>query len=83
MEPTDKCRGVEKSLKAILNHLKENGLKTGKVHIAHCMNESAAEALKRMICAELPGVSVQIGKNLGLCSYYAEKGSLLVGYEKF
>lgn len=24
-----------------------------------------------------------IGKNLGLCSYYAEEGGLLVGYEKF
>lgn len=83
LEPTDKCRGEAKSLKAILAHLKENGLKTGKVQLAHCQNEAAANMLKSMIEAELPGVTVKIGKNLGLCSYYAEKGGLLVGYEKF
>ena len=83
LEPTDKCRGEDKSLQAILNHLKENGLKCGKVQLAHCMNEPAALKLKMMIEKELPKATVNIGKNLGLCSYYAEKGGLLVGYEKF
>ena len=45
--------------------------------------EAAAEKLKKMIGAELPRVRMKIGKNLGLCSYYAEEGGLLVGYEKF
>ena len=27
-------------------------------------------------------VVVKIGRNLGLCSYYAEKGGLLVGFEE-
>ena len=83
LEPTDKCRGAAKSLNRILKHLKESGLNTGKVQLAHCLNESAANALKSMIEADLPAVSVKIGKNLGLCSYYAEKGGLLVGFEKF
>ena len=82
LEPTDKCRGAEKSLTAILKRLKESGLKNGKVHLAHCMNEPAAKQLKTMIEAELPDVSVRITINLGLCSYYAEKGGLLVGFEK-
>lgn len=82
LEPTDKCRGEAKSLNAIVKHLKESGLQQGKVHLAHCLNEAAAEQLKSMIEADLPGVTVKIGKNLGLCSYYAEKGGLLVGFEK-
>lgn len=82
LEPTDKCRGKEKSLKTILKHLKESGLKTGKVILAHCLNEPAANALKNMIETDLPGVAVKIGINLGLCSFYAEKGGLLVGFEK-
>ena len=82
LEPTDKCRGEEKSLKTILKHLKESGLKTGKVILAHCLNESAANTLKNMIEADLPDVAVKIGINLGLCSFYAEKGGLLVGFEK-
>ncbi len=83
LEPTDKCRGETKSLNAIIKHLKESGLKTGKVQMAHCLNEEAANRLKDMIETELPGVTVKIGINLGLCSYYAEKGGLLIGYEKF
>ena len=83
LEPTDKCRGEAKSLSTIVAHLKENGLKNGKVQLAHCCNEAAAEKLKQMIQAELPNVTVTVGKNLGLCSYYAERGGLLVGYEKF
>lgn len=82
LEPTDKCRGEAKSLNAILKHLKESGLKTGRVQLAHCLNETAANTLKNMIEAELPEVTVNIDINLGLCSYYAEKGGLLVGYEK-
>lgn len=82
LEPTDKCRGEAKSLTAILNHLKKSGLKNGKVQLAHCLNESAANTLKAMIERELPSVAVKIGRNLGLCSYYAEKGGLLVGFEK-
>lgn len=82
LEPTDKCRGEAKSVNAILKHLKDSGLKTGKVQLAHCLNETAANTLKQMIEAELPDVAVKIGKNLGLCSYYAEKGGLLVGFER-
>lgn len=29
-----------------------------------------------------PGATVSIGENRGLCSYYAENGGVLVGYEK-
>ncbi|MBR3949537.1 MAG: DegV family protein [Oscillospiraceae bacterium] len=83
LEPTDKCRGEAKAVATIMKHLKENGLKTGKVQIAHCRNENAANTLKAMIEAELPEVTVKIGRNLGLCSYYAERGGMLVGYEKF
>ena len=83
LEPTDKCRGEEKSLKTILKHLKESGLKTGKVILAHCLNESAANTLKNLIETNIPGVAVKIGKNLGLCSFYAEKGGLLVGFEEY
>ena len=82
LEPTNKCRGVEKSLAAILSHLKSNGLATGKVRIAHCMNEAAAQKLKEMIRAQMAQVNVQIHRCKGLCSYYAEKGGLLVGFEK-
>lgn len=82
LEPIDKCRGEAKSLNAIVAHLKKAGLKNGKVRIAHCINENAANTLKERILQEIGAVDVQIHICRGLCSYYAEKGGLLVGYEK-
>ena len=82
LEPTNKCRGEAKSLSAIVCRMQEMGLKKGKVRIAHCQNEEAAQTLKKMLLSALPGVHVQIHPCRGLCSYYAEKGGLLVGFEK-
>lgn len=82
LQPLDKSRGEVKALKKLVEHMTADGLREGKVRIAHCQNESAAQALKKMICAAAPVLDIEISKCLGLCSYYAEKGGLLVGYEK-
>ena len=83
LEPMHKCRGEAKALSAIISHLKENGLNKGKVWIAHCMNEPAALKLKDLISGIAEQAQVKIHECRGLCSYYAEKGGLLVGFEKF
>jgi len=82
LEPTNKCRGQTKSLKAILKQLQEQGLQKGKVRIAHCRNEEAARELQEMILAVAEEADVQIHQCRGLCSYYAETGGMLVGFEK-
>lgn len=83
LQPMDKCRGEAKSLKKLMEHLEANGLEQGKVRIAHCQNETAANTLAEMIHRSFPKADVAISKCLGLCSYYAEEGGVLVGYEKF
>ena len=82
LEPTNKCRGEAKSLTTLLSNLRSAGLFRGKVRIAHCENEVAAQTFARMIREALPQVDVAIHKCRGLCSYYAEKGGLLIGFEK-
>ena len=82
LEPLHKCRGEAKSLAAMLEHMLAEGLRKGKVRIAHCLNAPAAQALKEKILAVAPHVQVTVHKLRGLCSYYAEKGGLLVGFEK-
>ncbi len=79
----DKCRGQEKALKSIVNYLKQNGLSSGKVYIAHCFNEEGGLRLKEMLINEIPKIKVDIYNLRGLCSFYAEQGGLLVGYERF
>lgn len=82
LEPLDKCRGQGKALQAIAVRLKESGLRSGKVRIAHCENEEAAGKLQAMLAEQFPQAEVQIHRCRGLCSYYAEKGGVLVGFEK-
>jgi len=82
LAPLDKCRGESKSLEKIVTHLKELGLQEGKVRIAHCQNLEAAEKLQTLIAEQFPKAETNISQCLGLCSYYAEKGGLLVGFEK-
>ena len=82
LEMLDKCRGEARALESIVKHLKENGLKNGKVKLTHCFNETAAASLKKLLNKELPTAVIEIGECRGLCSFYAEKGGMLVGFEK-
>ena len=82
LEPSNKCRGEVRSLETILGNLQALGWKNGKISIGHCQNEHAAEKLKEMLHAKVQKVQIEIHKLRGLCSFYAEKGGLLVGFEK-
>ena len=76
-----KTRGEHGALERIVLELKEHGYTNGRLHISHCGNPAAAERLKHMVKAVFDGAKVDIGECGGLCSYYAELGGLLVGYE--
>lgn len=83
LEPTHKCRGEGKALSTLVSELKASGLFSGKVSIAHCENELAAIRLKTMLQASFQNAKIEIHKLRGLCSFYAEKGGVLIGFEKF
>ena len=76
-----KTRGEHGALERIVLELKEHGYAGGRVIVSHCGNSAAAERLKHMIEAVFEGAQVVVNPCGGLCSYYAELGGLLVGYE--
>jgi len=82
LEQMSKCRGEKKALQTIYKYMKELGYVGGKVDIDHCNNQKAAEQLKSMIVQEYPEAKVLIGCTYGLCSFYAEEGGLMIGFEK-
>ena len=81
LNPTDKCRGEKKAISTLFANMKKAGYKGGKLFIDHCLNEGGAVALKNLILSEFPNAIINIGKNGGLCSFYAERGGLIIGYE--
>lgn len=79
---TDKVRGEKKALAGTYSNMKRLGYHGGKVMIDHCLNEKSADALRNLITAEYPEAEVVLGTTRGLCAFYAEKGGLIVGFEK-
>lgn len=82
LDPTNKCRGESRALDTIVDNLKKAGFTSGKIRISHSFNESAALDLGTMIYSHFKNADVNIYKCRGLCSFYAERGGLLVGFEK-
>ena len=82
LEPMHKCRGEKRSLEVLVNDLETEGFSSGKISIGHCENESAAERLKELILEKFKNVQIEIHRLKGLCSFYAEKGGILVGFER-
>ena len=76
-----KTRGEHGALERMVLEMKAHGLTNGRVHIDHCCNAAAAERLKHMVHAVFPEAKVEVGSCGALCSYYAEYGGLMVGYE--
>lgn len=81
LEQLHKCRGEKRALRAVLDEMKSMGYAGGRVQIDHCLNPEAAIQLKNMIMGEFPESDVRIGTCGALCSFYAEKGGFLVGFE--
>ena len=75
------CRGEPKALQGILAEMLANGFQGGKVRIHHCRNEQAAQKLKTLLLTHAPTAEIELHPCGILCSYYAEEGGLLIGYE--
>ncbi len=81
LEVLSKIKGSKKALKNLYNEMLARNYQGGKVIINHANNEKDALALKELILSDYPNAEVKIDVTKALCSYYAEEGGLLIGYE--
>lgn len=81
LEVISKVRGAEKGVAETYLKMKEHGYRGQKVRIHHCKSEKNAEKLRDIIVDDYPGAEVSIHTTGALCSFYAEEGGYLVGYE--
>ena len=76
-----KARGQKRALATIVHEMSERGFTGGKAIIDHCLNAEGAKRLADLILEHFPTASVSIVPCGVLCSYYADMGGLILGYE--
>lgn len=81
LQMLDRSRGEKKAVADIVKYMKKFGYAGGLVRIHHCLNENAAKQIKEELQRVYANANIYIGKMTGLCSFYAEKGGLIIGFE--
>jgi len=81
LEPIAKCRGEKKALSEILDSMLNMGYQGGRLIIHHCRNLQAAQELRSAVLARFPKAEIVLGRTRGLCSFYAEDGGMILGFE--
>ena len=80
--PVHKPRGAKKATQALFDMMKERGFQDGNIlRIAHCFGEESALALRDMVLAQFPHTKFILEPTTALCSFYAEAGGLMIGFE--
>ena len=80
--PVHKPRGDKKATQALVEMMGERGLQDGNlVRIAHCFGETAANALVAAVKERYPTCRFMVEPTTALCSFYAEAGGLIIGFE--
>lgn len=81
LEIVCKARGEKNAISDIVKNMVKDGFSDGRVRIHHANNIKFAEGVKAELLKLFPCVNAEIYEAGGLCSYYAEEGGLLVGFE--
>lgn len=81
LEMLGKCRGVQKTREFMLHEMERLGYNGGSVRIGHCQNAALAMQLSSDILQRFPTADVIRYPLRGLCSYYAERGGIMLGLE--
>ena len=81
LQQLHKCRGEKKGLETLLVEMEGHGFTGGKIRINHAHNPSAAQALLNLVQSKYPNIEATINPMTGLCCFYAERGSVMIGFE--
>ena len=81
LELLQKARGAKKALTAAVDEVLKAGYKGGRIIIAHRNNEKFCQQFSESIKEKFPAADISFLPTSGLCSFYAEEGGLLMGYE--
>lgn len=82
IEALHKVRGHKKSMQTVVQTMEEWGFRDGGlIRVSHCFAETQAADLKALVMEKWPNARFVLEHTGALCSYYAEVGGLILGFE--
>ncbi|UUX34305.1 DegV family protein [Fundicoccus culcitae] len=81
IELAHKSRGLKRALNTLLQAMKDNNYQGGKVEISYNTSIDVAHTLVDKIKSEFPSANINLIKMSGLCTYYAQRNGMIVGFE--
>lgn len=81
-EMLGKIHGSKKIFSKMLKIMEKSGYCGGRVLIDYVGFSDKAAKMKETILSVYPSAQVSLSECSGLCTYYAEDGGLMIGYEK-
>ncbi len=81
LEMLGKCRGPHKAQEFMLGEMERLGYRGGAVRIGHCQNVPLAQGIREEVVRRFPDADARVYPLRGLCSYYAERGGIMMGFE--
>lgn len=82
LQKLGQVRGGKKMYTKLVDALIEQGYRGGKMLIDHANGLAAAEKFKTELLSRFPAADITISECGALCSYYAEDGGVMFGFEK-
>lgn len=82
IEMSNRARGEKRALNTFVNDIIEAGFSGKVMEVGHVNNETLAKKFSEKILEKFPQTDIRIRPTSGLCSFYAERGGLIVGYER-
>lgn len=82
IELAQKARGTQRAIQTLYQEMQKNGYQGGRVMLGHVLNPELSKKFEDHIKATYPQADITTYPCSGLCSYYAQRNGLIVGYEK-
>ncbi|MCR5461237.1 MAG: DegV family protein [Acetatifactor sp.] len=82
IDPVAKCRGDKRVLEKMIEEIRSCGYHGGKIRICHVENLEFANVIAERIREIFGNVDLRIIPARGLCSFYAERGGIILGCER-
>lgn len=81
LEQLARSRGDNKAMKELIAQMETAGYKGGRMHVTDADNVKLRDTFVGLVKEKWPHANISTAHCSGLCSYYAERGALMVGVE--